>query len=99
MVEKDSPQSSRGFLAERSDFLMASSSLAFRFDFWLKPIEMSNGKNVEEEKEPSPKDPSPEARGQLRDGRRHHSIPIDKSQNEDKKDREKNETFEDLLPP
>jgi hypothetical protein len=40
---------------------------------------MSNGKNVEDEEEPSPEDPSPEVRGQLRDGRRYHSIPIDKS--------------------
>ena len=79
ITKQVSPYPSRGFLVKRKGFLTASRPLVFRFEFWFKPIEMSNGKNVKYEKEPSPEDPSPEGGGQLRDGRSHHSIPIDKS--------------------
>jgi hypothetical protein len=35
----------------------------------------------------------------LRKGRRYRSIPIDKSQNENKEDKEEKEPFENLIPP
>jgi hypothetical protein len=34
----------------------------FRFEFWLKPIELSDGKDVENEEKPSPENPFPEGR-------------------------------------
>jgi hypothetical protein len=60
---------------------------------------VSDRKHVEKEEEPSPEDPSPKGRNQLRDWRRHHSIPIEKSQNENKKDKEEKESLISLFPP
>jgi hypothetical protein len=58
-----------------------------------------NGKDVKKEEEPSPENPSPKGCGQLWNRRRHHSIPIEKSQNENKKDKEKKESLINLFPP
>jgi len=58
---------------------MGAWPLTFRFEFWFKPIELSYGKDIENDGKTSPENPAPKGREELREGRRHRSIPIEKS--------------------
>ncbi len=82
-----------------TNILTASRSLTFHLEFWFQSVEISNGKDIKNNKKSSPGEITPKGREHLGEGRRHHSAPIDKLQNEDKEEKEEKETFENLFPP
>jgi hypothetical protein len=77
----------------------ASRLLTFRPEFRFYSVEISNGKDVKNDKKSRPEDITPKGRERLGEGGRHHSPPIDKLQNKNKKEEEEKEPFENLFPP
>jgi hypothetical protein len=96
---KASFSSLNGLLIDGKHLRMASGPFTSCFEFGLKAVEPPNGRDIENGEKSSPENPCPDSERQLRERGRNHSVPIDKPQNENKKDKEENEPPEDLLPP
>ena len=71
----------------------------FRFESRLQSKNLSKRVEIEKEKQTSPNNCPPLERHWLGDRRRDHPIPIGKFQNENKKQKEKNESPDHMLSP
>jgi hypothetical protein len=79
VIIKENPHlRSENSLPEKS-LITASGSLPFGLKFGVEPIDLPNGKEIENEEKSTPNDPSPKDRERLGKRRRHHSTPIGES--------------------
>jgi hypothetical protein len=89
----------RPVLVKGKNISTASRPLAFRLEFWFQSGEISNGKDIKNNKKSPPEQIIPKRRKQLGMGRRHHSTPIGKLQNKNKKEKEEKKPSENVAPP